>query len=59
MLQLPDFSADLFGLVVGPDGTIVHSCIPCKGSGKDCLCHPSTLWQYKTEYNSITVSHYR
>ena len=60
MLQLPDFSADLFGLVVGADGTIVHRRVPGKGPGKVCLCHPDTLWQYlQTEYTSIAVSRYR
>ena len=43
MLKLPDFSSDLFGLVVGADGTIVHRRILGKGPGKDCLCHSATL----------------
>ena len=59
MLQLPDFSADLFGLVVGADGTIVHRRIPGKGPGKVCLCHSATLCQYQTEYTSKAVFHYR
>ena len=59
MLKLPDFSSDLFGLVVGADGTIVHRRIPGKGPGKVCLCHYATLWQYQTENTSKALSHYR
>ena len=59
MLKLPDFSSDLFGLVVGADGTIVHRRIPGKGPGEVCFCHPATLCQYQTENTSKALSHYR
>ena len=49
MLKLPDFSSDLFGLVVGADGTIVHCRISGKGPGKVCLCHSDI------HYGNITL----